>query len=88
MGLVATTLVSEEAVHARFVDQSNLSSAALWFELEIPLADLQIDEPRPVHPRNSDARFIGAAKLAALRHLYRMIGAEIVRLQDEQRSAD
>lgn len=88
MGLVATTLVSDKAVHARFADQSDMSNATLWFELQVPLADLKIDEPRPVHPRNSEARFIGAAKLAALRHLYRMIGAEIVRLQDEQRSGD
>ncbi|MFD2180682.1 hypothetical protein [Rhodoplanes azumiensis] len=86
MGLVATTLVSETAVHARFSDQSDVSNATLWFELQVPLADLDIDEPRTAHPRNSEARFIGAAKLAALRHLYKIIGSEIVRLQDEQRA--
>lgn len=88
MGLVATTLVSETAVHARFADHSDVSNATLWFELQVPLADLEIDEPRTAHPRNSEARYIGAAKLAALRHLYRMIGTEIVRLQDEQRAGD
>ena len=87
MGLVATTLVSETAVHARFSDRADLSAATCWFELQIPLEDLDIDEARPAHPRNSEARFLGAAKLAALRHIHALIGAEIVRLQDELHKA-
>ncbi|NVO17540.1 MAG: hypothetical protein HXX10_26225 [Rhodoplanes sp.] len=86
MELVATTVVSETAVHARFSDQSDLVAATHWFEFEIPLADLDIVAFRTTHPRKSEARFINAAKLAALRHLYKMIGAEIVRLQGEIRS--
>ncbi|MDC7785917.1 hypothetical protein PQJ75_30005 [Rhodoplanes sp. TEM] len=88
MGLVATTLVSETAVHARFSDRPDLTAATQWFEFQVPLAELDIVEPRPVHPRNSQTRFISAAKLAALRHLYKMIGAEIVRLQDELRKPE
>lgn len=87
MDLVATTLVSDKAVHARFSDRSDLTVATHWFEFEIPLADLDIAELRAAHPHNSEARFISAAKLAALRHLYKMIGTEIVRLQDEIRNA-
>jgi hypothetical protein len=86
MELVATTVVSDTAVHARFSDRSDLIAATHWFEFEIPLADLDIAALRATHPRNSEARFINAAKLAALRHLYAMIGTEIVRLQNQVRS--
>jgi hypothetical protein len=88
MELVATTLVSDTAVHARFSDRSDLTAATHWFEFEIPLAELDIAAARASHPRNSEAHFISAAKLAALRHLYKMIGSEIVRLQSESRSVD
>lgn len=88
MGLVATTVVSETAVHARFADRPDLTGATQWFEFQFPLADLDIAEPPPAHPRNSQARFITAARLAALRHLHKMIGAEIARLQDEMRTPE
>ncbi|RAI44962.1 hypothetical protein [Rhodoplanes roseus] len=88
MGLIATTLVSETSVHARFSDRADLTAATQWFEFEVPLSDLDIPVPRSVHPRNSDAGFISAARLAALRRLYKIVGAEIVRLQDELRQAD
>jgi hypothetical protein len=82
MDLVATTLVSDKAVHARFSDRSDLTTATHWFEFEIPLAELDI-AARAADLRNSDVPFINAAKLAALRQLYAMIGAEIGRLQNE-----
>lgn len=88
MELVATALVSETAVHARFSDRLDLTAATQWFEFQFPLAELDIVEPRPAHPHNSQARFITAAKLAGLRHLYKMIGAETVRLQDEMRKPE
>jgi hypothetical protein len=70
-------------VHARFTDRADASAATEWFEFEIPLADLDLPGQQAQAAVAAEPRFISAAKLAALRHLYKTIGAEIVRLQDE-----
>ena len=42
MDLVATTLVSDNAVHARYADRPDMGTATLWFEFHVPLADLDL----------------------------------------------
>ncbi|EJW10319.1 hypothetical protein A33M_0256 [Rhodovulum sp. PH10] len=82
MDLVATTLVSETAIHARFADCSNLARARQWFEFEVPLADIGLRTVPDRPASNSEARFITEAKLAALRYLHGVIAAEIERLSE------
>lgn len=80
MDLVATTLVSDHAVHARYADRPDMGTATLWFEFHVPLAELDLPGRWP--SATAEAHFINQAKIAALRHLYRTIGSELARLQD------
>jgi hypothetical protein len=83
MKLISTSL-TDTHIWMRYADNADPTKATQWFEFQVPLADLVHPSSRssqaPVPLDVPDKEFVGAVRLAALRHVRNLVGGETQRL--------